>query len=628
MPESGTSVELVEPGTAKFGTISLDETNAGKTYTYTITETAGFGDQWTASDPVTVKVKVTDNGDGTLTATPTYTPENKTITNTRKTSFLTVSKTVVSSIAKDHTDAKFEFTVELSDKTINGTYGEISFTDGIATFSLKDTESRTATGLPTGITYTVSETAHRDYLTEKDGAAGEITDTGSTAAFINTRKAVTNASVLKIWADDDNRDGKRPASIRLELLADGKGTGKTVTLDADNNWYDEITELPKFREDAADEEIEYTWAEPDVTGYTLSNTRKTGTLTTLTNTFPPETVKIKAEKVWVDDGTHPNSVKVQLYADGQALGDAVELNAGNNWKHTWGNDGELCKYVRENGAKRAIRYTVNETEIPDGYVSKVTGDASTGFVITNTKTTGKLIIRKKFDIEEPPKPDNDDATTDIEVVKYWDDNGNRDGNRPETITVHLFAGGEEIKTAELSAANGWKKKFGGLPKFVKGRPIHYSITEDPVEQYSTEIQGFNIYNKYQPELTSVSVKKIWDDDDNKQGIRPKKIIMKLNNGMKVTLNEKNGWMASITGLPAWINGKPAVYTWTEQEIIGYEQESVTTTGNLTVFTNKVHRRKESDKGKTKNPGDTTRIEDYRTPLGVEIMINHVGDCFD
>ena len=163
---------------------------------------------------------------------------------------------------------------------------------------------------------------------------------------------------------------------------------------------------------------------------------------------------------------------------------------------------------------------------------------------------------------------------------------------------------------------------------MKGRPIHYSITEDPVEQYSTEIQGFNIYNKYQPELTSVSVKKIWDDDDNKQGIRPKKIIMKLNNGMKVTLNEKNGWMASITGLPAWINGKPAVYTWTEQEIIGYEQESVTTTGNLTVFTNKVHRRKESDKGKTKNPGDTTRIEDYRTPLGVEIMINHVGDCFD
>ena len=31
----------------------------------------------------------------------------------------------------------------------------------------------------------------------------------------------------------------------------------------------------------------------------------------------------------------------------------------------------------------------------------------------------------------------------------------------------------------------------------------------------------------------------------------------------------------------------------------------------------------------KEPGETLHsIEDYMTPLGVEILINHVGDCFD
>ena len=49
----------------------------------------------------------------------------------------------------------------------------------------------------------------------------------------------------------------------------------------------------------------------------------------------------------------------------------------------------------------------------------------------------------------------------------------------------------------------------------------------------------------------------------------------------------------------------------------------------TVFTNGIPTRETDKPGKTpKGPGDTTRIEDYKTPLGVEIMINHVGDCFD
>ena len=49
------------------------------------------------------------------------------------------------------------------------------------------------------------------------------------------------------------------------------------------------------------------------------------------------------------------------------------------------------------------------------------------------------------------------------------------------------------------------------------------------------------------------------------------------------------------------------------------------------FTNSIWTRPENPTQgkKPKTPGQATYIfEDYDTPLGVEIVINHVGDCFD
>ena len=46
----------------------------------------------------------------------------------------------------------------------------------------------------------------------------------------------TSATVAKIWADVENQDGKRPESITVSLLADGKATGTTVILNAENDW--------------------------------------------------------------------------------------------------------------------------------------------------------------------------------------------------------------------------------------------------------------------------------------------------------------------------------------------------------------------------------------------------------
>ena len=132
-------------------------------------------------------------------------------------------------------------------------------------------------------------------------------------------------------------------------------------------------------------------------------------------------------------------------------------------------------------------------------------------------------------------------------------------------------------------------------------------------------------------MTSISVSKIWDDNNNAQGLRPTSIAMTLSNGMVVILNAENGWTATIDNLPTRVNGEPMVYTWVEQKVLSYDQVGVETVGNMTTFTNRVWKRPEEPTGgkKPKTPGTpTTTIEEYDTPLGIEVIINHVGDCFD
>ncbi|MDO4803711.1 MAG: DUF5979 domain-containing protein [Lachnospiraceae bacterium] len=120
--------------------------------------------------------------------------------NTRKTGNLTVTKAIKSDLASDG-DQEFAFTVTLTDATIGDTeaypegktYGTgetaMTFANGVATFTLKAGESKTAAGLPVGVGYSVEEAADEDFATTHTGANGTISQNASTAAFTNTRKS-------------------------------------------------------------------------------------------------------------------------------------------------------------------------------------------------------------------------------------------------------------------------------------------------------------------------------------------------------------------------------------------------------------------------------------------------------
>ena len=288
----------------------------------------------------------------------------------------------------------------------------------------------------------------------------------------------------------------------------------------------------------------------------------------------------------------------------------------------------------------------NAETLVDKY--ELTTDSTAGVVITvsdNGTSRAKLFNRYQPmtpaptpsptpPVEETPTPVPDEATVDIPVTKTWRDNNNADGNRPSAVIVRLHADGQPVNSVALNAANGWRYTFTGLPKYAKqsegeegkAREIVYTITEDPVEWYDSEIKGYHITNVYHPELTEVSVRKVWDDNKNRLRLRPKSIRVTLSNGKTVVLNDANGWQATVKNLPTRLNGQPAVYTWHEQQVLGYQQTDQTVIDNLTIITNSVWRSK-TPPGDKDNP-PLIKIDDYNTPLGVEIIINHVGDCYD
>lgn len=193
-----------------FGTIEY--TKPG-TYTYMITEQLGDEAALTFSKATyRATVTVTDNGAGKLSAKTKIaqltddagdaaerTVEAAVFTNTAKTGSLTVKKTVVGGDSQ----REFGFAVTLTDgdgEPVSGTFGKgknaVTFTDGKATFKLKDGEEKAITGLPVGARYTVAEDAVEGYTTtvnEADGskAEGAVTEDGATVAFTNTYGTAT-----------------------------------------------------------------------------------------------------------------------------------------------------------------------------------------------------------------------------------------------------------------------------------------------------------------------------------------------------------------------------------------------------------------------------------------------------
>ncbi|WP_449193864.1 Cna B-type domain-containing protein [Trueperella pyogenes] len=393
------------------------------------------------------------------------------------------------------------------------------------------------------IKYEVKEVNVPDGYTSK-----VIGDQSAGFTVVNTYTPETvSVEGVKTWDDANNQDGLRPASIQVQLLANGKPHGKPVEVKADEKgeWKYSFVDLPKFAEG---KQIVYSVAEVKVPEGYVSKADGMN----LKNTHKPATVSVEGTKTWDDannqDGKRPESITIRLLKNGVEA-DSRTVTAAQKWAWSFT---DLPKFDKG----QEIVYTITEDAV-SGYSAKMSG-----YNVTNTYTPGK---------------------TSVGVAKSWQDRHDQDGLRPESVQVQLLADGKPVegKVLTLKAANNWAGTFTELEEFKAGKKIAYSVAEVSVPKgYTSQVagdatRGYTVTNTHTPAVTAIPVLKVWDDADNKDGLRPDSITVRLLangkpvGGQSLTLTKDNAWKGQFAELPVNKGGKPVEYSVVEDKVDGY-----------------------------------------------------------
>ncbi|MBR3158068.1 MAG: Cna B-type domain-containing protein, partial [Atopobiaceae bacterium] len=211
------------------------------------------------------------------------------------------------------------------------------------------------------------------------------------------------------------------------------------------------------------------------------------------------------------------------------------------------------------------------------YTYEVTEGAINGYTSTKVEGTNNFVNKS-------------DEKVSVSVEKIWNDSNNQDQKRPTSITVRLHAGSEQVGSEiTLSESDQWKHTWSDLYKYdqTTGAAIVYTVTEDEVSNYSTQItqkdnseNSYVVTNSYTPGQTSVTVEKEWIDGDNAKRTRPASVSVQLladgeASGGPVTLDASKNWEYTWTGLPEKKDGKAIVYTVSEEQVNGYAAPEIT-----------------------------------------------------
>ena len=368
------------------------------------------------------------------------------------------------------------------------------------TVTANDNWSWSFTGLDkynsgTEIVYTISEDTVADYTTVVDGY--NITNT-------HTPEKIS-ISGSKTWDDADNQDGKRPSSITVRLLADGRVVSHKKITEKDN-WSWNFEDLPVYEKG---EKITYTIKEDSVENY---ETKLDGY--NIINTHKTETTSVSGTKTWNDnnnqDGVRPDSITVELLKTVNGTTTSMGENykqvlTGNKLDYSWSN---LPVYE----AGKRITYTVKEAGEKDGKIVGKNGEKytveydSTGMNITNTYT---------------PK------TTSVSGTKTWVDYDNKYNSRPESITINLLANGGKVDSKTITPQNdSWTYKFEDLPVYKNGQKITYTISEDTVSGYKSKVTGYNVTNTY-TEAPTGTITMNWDIQSTTESPIPVDVVFVL-----------------------------------------------------------------------------------------------------
>lgn len=397
------------------------------------------------------------------------------------------------------------------------------------------------------INYTIAEEKIPGYTTTiaKDASGYKFTLT-------NTKPIETvTKTVSKVWEDSNNQDGLRPSAITIILTGDD-GSRRVKSVSAAENWTTMFENLPKSQNHG--QSIQYTVSEAFVSGYT-DRVAQNGDNYTITNTHTPAATELFVTKTWKDngnnDGMRPDEITVTAHgSDGRSY--TEKLNADNQWSVMFSN---LPKYADG----KVIEYSLTEESVP-GYTSSITRNGKS-FVLINTHV---------------------DETKNITITKAWNDGNNQDGLRPKTITAVVNGSDGSARFVQLFEGQNWATNLNNLPKYKNGTEIQYTVKENAISGYETEIKqtgdSYAITNLHTPAVVTVSAVKVWDDANNQDGIRPSLIQVTLTGSdgsvRNAAITKNDGWTYQFKDLPQYKNGVKIDYTLQEANSNPYTYEIV------------------------------------------------------
>lgn len=397
------------------------------------------------------------------------------------------------------------------------------------------------------INYTIAEEKIPGYTTTiaKDASGYKFTLTNAKAIDTVTK------TVSKVWDDNNNQDGLRPTAITVILTGDD-GSRRVKSVTAAENWTVTFENLPKNKNHG--QNIQYTVSEAFVSGYTEAITQN-GDNYTITNTHTPASSEFFVTKIWKDngnnDGMRPDEITVTAHgSDGRSY--TKKLNADNQWSVMFSN---LPKYADG----KVIEYSLTEESVP-GYTSSITRNGKS-FVLINTHV---------------------DETKNITITKAWNDGNNQDGLRPKTITAVVNGSDGSARFVQLFEGQNWATNLNNLPKYKNGTEIQYTVKENAIPGYETEIKqtgdSYAITNSHTPAVVTVSAVKVWDDANNQDGIRPSLIQVTLTGSdgsvRNAAITKNDGWTYQFKNLPKYKNGVKIDYTLQEANSNPYTYEIV------------------------------------------------------
>ena len=396
----------------------------------------------------------------------------------------------------------------------------------------------------TNIVYRVTADAPEDYTAKVTGSA----DDGFVVTYTH-EIAKTSVTASVTWDDADDKDGIRPKSVSFQLKADGENVGDAITVNAGSNWTKTWEDLPEKK---AGKALTYTVEVSDIPTeedqYTVTTSGDAASGFVFKASHVSTSVEIPVSVTWDDaenqDGTRIEAVEAELYANGEATGNKVTLNAENNWTAKF-----ASVDVKKDGTR--IKYEVKGTEA-DGYDVSVAGD------ILDEK--GLVLTYKHIP-----------AVVNVSARVSWNDANNQDGIRPTDTLVQLYADGTALGDKVVIESNKeWTKTWSNLPKYKAGKEIAYSVIAYAVSGYTVKVTG-NALEGYKAEYAhnvqkmNVTVQNAWNDLDNVVDSRPAQLVVEIyangkTTGKRVTLTEANNWKATVSGLDRNAAGKRIQYT--------------------------------------------------------------------